>query len=66
MSKKKYTYRTVNGKKERLHRMILEEHLGRPLEYNEHVYFLNGDTKDNRIENLVIIKKNILKCRKKR
>lgn len=37
----------------------MEEHLGRPLDQNEHVYHLNGNPKDNRIENLTIIKKNV-------
>ena len=37
----------------------MEEHLDRQLESNEHVYHLNGDPSDNRIENLVIIKKKI-------
>lgn len=35
----------------------MEQNLGRFLEPNEHVYHLNGDTHDNSIENLVIIKK---------
>ncbi len=58
MSKNVYPHRTVNGVKKRLHRHIMEEHLGRPLESNEHVYHLNGDPKDNSLENLVVIKKN--------
>ena len=58
MSKNKYPHKTINGVKKRLHRHLMEEHLGRLLEPNEHVYHLNGDSKDNRIENLVIIKKN--------
>ena len=37
----------------------MEEHLGRLLENCEHVYHLNGDPKDNRIENLIIIKKKL-------
>jgi hypothetical protein len=53
----KYQYVTINGKKNRVHRHIMEEKLGRSLESNEHVYHLNGDSRDNRIENLVLIKK---------
>lgn len=57
MSKNRYISRTINGRKDREHRHVMEEHLGRSLEAHEHVYHLNGDPKDNRPENLVIIKK---------
>jgi len=61
VKKKDYTYpyKTVNGRKDREHRHVMEIHLGRKLESNEHVYRLNNDSKDNRIENLVVIKKRI-------
>lgn len=39
----------------------MEDHLGRSLEPWEHVYHMNGDSSDNRIENLVLIKKNYKK-----
>jgi hypothetical protein len=58
MSKNAYEYRTINGMKKRVHRHIVEENLGRALELGEHVYHMNGDSTDNRIENLVVIKKN--------
>jgi hypothetical protein len=61
MSKNKYAYKRVNGKKDRVHRHVMEEHLGRPLETNEHVYHINGDTRNNHIENLVIIIKKYCK-----
>lgn len=57
MSRNKYQYKTIDGKKKRLHRHIMEERLGRVLESFEHVYHLNGDSEDNSIENLVVIVK---------
>jgi hypothetical protein len=57
--KKPYIYRTINGKKERLHRHVIEEAIGRLLAENEHVYHINGDAQDNCIENLIVITKNI-------
>ncbi len=57
MSKNLYIHKTINGIKKRVHRHVMEEYLDRQLEPNEHVYHLNGNSQDNRIENLVIIKK---------
>lgn len=54
----KYQYKRVKGKKDRMHRHVMKEHLGRDLEKNEHVYHINGDRSDNCIENLVLIKMN--------
>jgi hypothetical protein len=59
---KKYPYLTKNGRKDYLHRHILEDFYGRRLEKNEHVYHINGDSLDNSISNLVIIKKNACKA----
>lgn len=58
MSKNSYQHIRINGIKKSMHRYVMEEHLGRGLEIHEHVYHVNGDSRDNRIENLIIIKKN--------
>jgi hypothetical protein len=57
MSKNPYAYKTIKGVKKTMHRHVMEESLGRELEPEEHVYHLNGDSRDNRLENLIIIKK---------
>lgn len=44
----------------------MEEHLGRELDQDEHVYHLNGNSKDNRLENLVVVKKTYNKPLKER
>lgn len=51
----KYPCKTIDGKKDKIHRHIMAEQLGRPLESHEHVYHINGNPLDNRNENLVII-----------
>jgi len=37
------------------HRYVMEQHLGRKLSYEEVVHHINGDRKDNRIENLQVM-----------
>jgi HNH endonuclease len=37
------------------HRLIMEDHIGRPLESWEHVHHINENPKDNRIENLQMV-----------
>ncbi|MBS0654120.1 MAG: HNH endonuclease [Verrucomicrobia bacterium] len=44
-----------NGIRMKEHRRIMEEYLNRKLLPNEHIHHINGDTKDNRLENLQIL-----------
>jgi hypothetical protein len=45
----------VNGEKRDIHRIVMEQRIGRPLKSNEVVHHINGNTFDNSIENLVIM-----------
>lgn len=46
-------YNKKNNAKQ--HRLVMETYLGRRLDKDEVVHHINGDTKDNRIENLVVM-----------
>jgi hypothetical protein len=51
----KYKKITINGKRVLEHRYIMEQHLGRLLEANEHIHHINHIKDDNRLENLEIV-----------
>jgi DNA-binding transcriptional ArsR family regulator len=50
-----YEYTTGNNKGRGVHRVLMEEKLGIKLNKTEHVHHINGDKKDNRLENLEVL-----------
>lgn len=55
MSVTRYRTIKVNGKTKLLHRHVMEQLIGRALRRDEQVHHKNGDTRDNRIENLEVV-----------
>jgi hypothetical protein len=55
----KYKKISVHGRKVDEHRYVMEQHLGRYLRSDEIIRWINGDVRDNRIENLSVMSRKM-------
>lgn len=55
ITKSGYAVISIGNKKEYVHRLVMEQYLGRKLTKNEHIHHINGIKTDNRLENLELI-----------
>lgn len=50
----KYKAKKINGKTKQVHRIVMEEHLGRKLAKEEVVHHIDGDKSNNELDNLML------------
>ena len=50
-----YEQKYIGGKNYRVHRLVMEAHLGRKLSQSEHVHHKDGNKRNNAIDNLEIL-----------